>query len=329
MTIVNRVAFMRRIRKFFILTVVMLISFTVGRYYQNNAKKTVEWEQVEAYPEIINSCVTPNAEEAERYNLAVAVLENTGEMGKFGRISSLDIGAHRFLSAGIYRNTDKTSVAICAPARIYERASEAITKYKGFAGRLEEYQLKLASKLPNPSSYIVEAVANSAFNDTPQESEFFKQKDIRPYARSVLAGFNGQLSAYGNQAYQQISSHDSLGTGAAQVAVASGYSDTLPRVEGLMKELLSSVPKDEVITWKTRNRLYELAYAINFAGKNSRQYTAPIKDLMSRKVQSWAPPFGMLELNPKRMCRVLENIEGKAALYNYTYCTDDKIPFEQ
>jgi hypothetical protein len=61
------------------------------------------------------------------------------------------------------------------------------------------------------------------------------------------------------------------------------------------------------------DRLYELAYAIAMGGRAAQAYAGPIYELLGRKVESWAPRFGMLELPPTRMCPVLEYIGGEEA----------------
>jgi hypothetical protein len=97
----------------------------------------------------------------------------------------------------------------------------------------------------------------------------------------------------------------------------------------MMEEILKSIPQDRTIPRNTRNRLYELAYAIYFSGEDAKKHAAPIRELMTRRVQSWAPPFGMVDLYPKRMCEVLKRIEGPDSINEYRFCVDDRLPFEQ
>jgi hypothetical protein len=123
---------------------------------------------------------------------------------------------------------------------------------------------------------------------------------------------------------------DPMGTGAAQVAVAGGHPQALQTVERLMTETLATLPKNRVVPWDTRNRLYEMAYALAFGGEQAKQYVAPLRDLMGRKVQSWAPPFGMVELPPRRMCRVLATIMEQPVIDpEFKYCADPDTPDEQ
>src|SRR5262249_38953438 len=138
-------------------------------------------------------------------------------------VLGLDIGAQKFLSVGLNRAGSVRPVPVCPPQDIYGRVSDTLTASRGLKGRLAEYQLEMISKFPRQNEYIVDAVANSAFNEKAQESEIFKNQDIRPFARAVLAGFGKQASKYSAAAYDKMSSGDSLGTGAAQVAAATGH----------------------------------------------------------------------------------------------------------
>jgi hypothetical protein len=196
-------------------------------------------------------------------------------------------------------------------------------------GRLVEYQLELAFRLPARNTNVVEAVGKSAFSSQVQESDIFKQRDIRPYARTVLASFGRDAQAFQALAYEQMSMEDSMGTGAAQVAAATRHPGALPRIERMMEEALAGVPVDGVVPRAVRDRLYELAWAIYFAGDAGKAHTKPIHLMMHRKVQSLAPPFGMVELRPKRLCNILAGIEGAESLKPYAFCLDDNVPFEQ
>lgn len=321
---------MNKSKSFFLLCIVGLIAFAFGQYYKQNSKE-LKWRLAEAFPDWTSECVEPTNDEKAFYDLVLATLEQTSKTKQSNwPAGSLEIGSQQFLSKGVYRSIGKETIPVCPNAGTYKRVGDLITNYGGFSARLVEYQLTLAAKVENPSDYIVNAVANSAFNDQPQQSEFFDDMDIRSYARTVLASFGTRSSSYAEKAYQQMSTKDSLGTGAAQVAVGAGYGDALPLTEKLMFQLLNNIPKNKAIPRETRNRLYELAYAISFAPDDKgKQYVGALKDLMARKVQSWAPPFGLIEANPKRMCRVLENIEAKSSLNDYAYCMDEKVPFEQ
>jgi len=320
------------IRKSVAVIIIAVLAFSAGwlsRFLGSDAagRKVPEWKLASAIPDLAASnCVEANPEERKVFELAANTLDLVAEQKN---ILWLGIGAQKFLSIGLSRAGSVKPVPICPPQDIYGRVADTLTTSQGLKGRLEEYQLRMISKFPHRSEYIVDAVANSAFNETPQESEVFKNQDIRPFARTVLASFGKQASKYAAVAYDKMSPDDSLGTGAAQVAAATGHPGALDRIQNMMDDILSSVPDNRAIPWDARNRLYELAYAVYRDDDGAKQHTAPIRKLMMRKVQSRASPFGMVELRPKRMCDVLERIEGAASVEEYRFCGDDKIPSEQ
>ena len=104
-----------------------------------------------------------------------------------------------------------------------------------------------------------------------------------------------------------MSANDALGTSAAAIAVAGGSPEALPTISRLLDAILDSSRKDP-IPRQARERFYELAYALAAAGPKAQPYAKPLLRMMERKVESWAPPFGMVALRPRRMCRVLEII---------------------
>ncbi len=130
---------------------------------------------------------------------------------------------------------------------------------------------------------------------------------------------------------KQMSANDSLGTSAAQIAAAASHPLALDRIERMMADTLSALPKDSIVPWKTKRRLYELAYAFALVGERGKLHLAPLRQLMTMKVQSWAPPFGMIENPPKRICDLLTYIVGASSADDqaYPYCADDKIPYDR
>ncbi|WP_456006612.1 hypothetical protein [Mesorhizobium sp. f-mel] len=243
----------------------------------------------------------------------------------------LAIGAHRFLSHGLYRREDRESTRVCDDLDEYQRAAQLINSSDHFRrGRIVEYELQLIARLPNPSEDLARVVAESAFNDTVQQSETFRSRDIRPFARATLAGLGLHSRPYAARAYEQISIENSMGTGAAQIAVAGEHPMALHVVEKAMADKLATLPRDRVVPRDIRNRLYEMGYALAFGGPRAKQHVAPLRDLMSRKVESWAPPFGMVELPPRRMCRVLASImDVPIPDLDFDYCADLDAPYEQ
>lgn len=270
-------------------------------------------------------CEPANASEREFFETAVSALERVDPHAA----NWLTIGAERALSEDFYRRIpgNVANQRVCAPEGIYERVSAALAG-KPFKGRFSRYQVDLASHMRPPPSEVVDAVARIAFSPYPVMDDT-SEEDFRPTARTVLAGFGPQASKYVTSAFEQISDESPLGTGAAQVAAAGGHPEALLRIESLMNQLLASVPAERAIPLAVRDRLYELAWAIYFSGNLAKNHTAPLVALMGRRVESLAPPFGMIVARPKRMCEVLLGIYGGeiSATKSFRYC-DDAYPLE-
>jgi hypothetical protein len=268
-------------------------------------------------------CVLANIKENERFEIAASTLEHVAPHSP----DWLAIGAERSLSGDLYRESPgKYRSRVCTPAAVYGRVAAAFTGV-AIKGRFDRDELRLASYLQPPPANVVEAVAGVAFSPQPiidDGSGGQIDGDIRPYAMTVLAGFGHESARYAAEASAHISSENSLGTGAAQVAAAGGQPGALLQIESLMNELLAAVPNDKPIPLATRDRLYELSWAIAFSGDSAKDYAAPIVRLMGRQVQSAAPPFGVVSLHPKRMCEVLSKIYGDSARVNreFSYCAD-------
>jgi hypothetical protein len=253
-------------------------------------------------------CVKTNPSEKHQYELAVQILES-----KASRSSWLDIGAVKFLANGIYRKTDEITQRTCAPDNIYQRASLAMESRVLFPPKIQEYHLKLASKISNPSNYIIKTVARVAFS--PQ-IQLDNGKDMRPIARSILASFGTKAKEYGDISFKEMSANDPLGTGAAQIAAATRYPKALSRIQELMYEILET---SEPINREERMRFYELAYAYLADKEAAEKYTAPIHDFMARDFAAWILP-------PKDMCRVLLKIHDMdtSVISTFDYCINGK-----
>ncbi len=243
--------------------------------------------------------------------------------------NALDIGAQKLLGNGLYRRVGGKSFPLCESGSVLARVSQALERRGGLGkGRAVEYQLALAARLPHPPQSIVKDVAKVAFAESGQQSEIFNDLDIRPYARAVLASFGAPTREYSEVAIREMSTESSMGTGAAQVAAAAGHPDALPWVARSIQKELEAAPAGSPIPWSKRNRLYELAWAIAYAGENGKPYLNSIEAIMRRKVESKAFPFGMVSHDPKQLCRVLEYVADREALQTYSYCTDESL-FEQ
>ncbi|MER8693539.1 hypothetical protein NKI77_20005 [Mesorhizobium opportunistum] len=323
-------------RKFFkalrfplLLTTIAVVAYAAGHLRNPKAK---EYDLAESIPPPglslsgVSTCVEPNERERTLVKIAVDALAFSGD-----EAGLLAIGAQKFLSHGLYRRADRESKRVCDTLPEYERAAQFINDSGHLQrGRLVEYGLELIARLPSPSENLAKVVAASAFNDSVQQSEIFPDRDIRPLARATLAGLGKRAQPYADQAFELISIEDSMGTGAAQIAVAGEHPMALETVERVMADRLATLPRDRVVPRDIRNRLYEMAYALAFGGTQAKQHVAPLRDLMSRKVQSWAPPFGMIELPPRRMCRVLAKITDVPVTdLEFDYCADVDATYEQ
>jgi hypothetical protein len=270
-------------------------------------------------------CVPANINEREYFEIAASTLEHIAPHSA----DWLAIGAERALGDDFYRSIrgQLARPRVCALPEIYARVAAAFVG-KPMKGRFDLYELKLAAHMQSPPTEVLDAVAQVAFSPWPVIDDDLAGKiqgDIRPFARTVLAGFGRQASKYAREAFEQISDQSSLGIGAAQVATAAGHPEALSRIDSMMYQLLASVPGEKPIPLATRDRLYELAWAIYFSGDSAKDHIAPLIKLMERLVQSGAPPFGLVDLHPKRMCAVLSRISGddKSVTSKFAYCADE------
>lgn len=324
--------FLKSLRNLSLLTIISIAAYALGATGHFWKPKSAEYDLADAIPpsglliDRLGSCVEPNERERALVKVAVDALTFSADEAGF-----LAIGAEKFLSRGLHRESERKSTRVCDLTEEYDRAAQVIRNSDHFRrGRVVEYQLELIARLPGPREDLAEVVAASAFSDTVQQSEDFPDRDIRPLARATLAGLGPLARPYANIAFAQITIEDSMGTGAAQVAIAGEHPAALQTAEKLMADKLATLPKDRAVPRDARNRLYEMAYALSFGGVQAKQHLAPLQDLMNRKVQSWAPPFGMIELPPRRMCRVLARILNvPTADLEFRYCADAYAHYEQ
>jgi hypothetical protein len=321
----------RKLLKYFVVCLAMMVAIVavLGLAFRILWAPTSKVEFERPIPLIytttkLKPCVEPNERERALIKTAVDALAFSSEEAGF-----LSIGAEKILATGLYRQDRSSSQPVCDVPEQLARASELIRNSDHLRrGRIVEYGLRLIAKLPNPGQGLAKVVGASAFNQSFQQSELFSQRDIRPLARATLAGLGSPARPYADQAYAEISIDNPMGTGAAQVAVAGEHPDALRSVERLMTEKLDGVPGGQAIPWELRNRLYEMAYALAFGGAQAKEHVAPLRKLMSRKVQSWAPPFGMVELPPRQMCEVFAKIMQEPADPEFAFCSDSG-PYEQ
>jgi hypothetical protein len=212
----------------------------------------------------------PTQHQLKLADLAATVIETADDNSQ-----SMKIGAEQYLSLQPCLGPDTLRRVQVA----WESNEKAFRK-----GRLVDYQLHLASRLPNPNDDIVRAIADSAFNAQPQSSQFLARWDIRPLARAILARhFGSRIREYGQRAYDEISSANSMGTGAAQVAAAAGYPGALPRIASVMDQIMAQYPQGGTTMPSERyKRLIELLWSFEVAGPAARDYLAKYCEAVDR-----------------------------------------------
>lgn len=196
----------------------------------------------------------------------------------------------------------------------------------GLIGRPVEYQLRVAAKVQNPSNQIVDQVGKIAFSQSVNPGDYNRKNDIRPMARTILAGFGKRSEKYREAAVRNMNGMDSLGIGAAQVAVATGASGALSKVVQMITDELAAEPIDP-ISLESSKRLLELSWAISLAKNPDKSTTRPIHIIMGRKVEIPAPPFGTVSSDPFEFCYILSRIEGETAILQYDFCGADRDPY--
>lgn len=275
-------------------------------------------------------CRAPTAEERVQDGAALEVLRDfrADQIGLLGwrAVEHFSQPWRRFRA-----RVDVQAPRPCLEAELLPAIAEAAVRGGAFdSPTLYDAPIALAEQLGPTHPQIVQSIARTAFADHLVPSDILRT-DLRPYARLVLAEFGPAARPYGRQAFAQISARDSMGTGAAQIAVAAGQPEALDRVRQLMNGLLAQTPPDKPIPRLTRNRLYELAFALGMAGPAAEPYSGPLLQLLDRQVQSFAPPFGLLDLPPTRMCPVAKHIGGAvaAAAARRPYCQGELRTLEQ
>ncbi len=251
-------------------------------------------------------CVQPNTMEDEQAALALRSLELFGDAGW------MSIGAKKYFSLRRYRTIGLKSQEICAPADLYPRLTEVLITLGVFdRARLSGDEVDLVRMIGPRDPRIIEAVGRTAFSKIFIPSGDGLKKDVRIMARIVLAEFGRSAQAFGERAFNEMSADTPLGTGAAQIAVAVGYPGALDKTEQLMAYTLRR--NHDPIPREVRNRLFEPAFAIAFAGPEGRDHLDPVYALLGRRVESWAPPYGTINLEPTTMCFVLRYLGGSRA----------------
>ena len=324
---------MNKYKLILIAIVCIFIGFSIEQVGKDKGKVTKKLKLSNAIPTWVpfrkdpNLCLEPTEGELLLFENSALSLEALNKEQIFH--SSLHIGIHKFLSHGMYRSVGKERISVCTPKNFYKRISKSVADSKSMKAYIVQYQLILAGLMEEPSDSIVEQVAKVAFSlePHPNRGEWPEELDLRPLARTVLASYGKASQQYSAKAFSQITAKSSLGTGAAQIAAATEHAGALDLISELMEEVLMKTSSDEVIKFKDRLRLYELAYALYFSKKQATPYLPVLRDLMRRKVASGSS-FGTLSLHPKQMCHIMEEISGQIDK-EFSYCFDKEYPFPQ
>lgn len=267
----------------------------------NEEPKQFEMDASYALPD--QTCEPMTAVDEQRAGLALEVMSNfprhapifSGAMDVFGNPQNLGAKLPFCVSASLKDEVTKRTVTASA----WNWGLPGLTR------------LALANELGPRDPSIVQDVASAAFLNRPIEEGPFS--DIRPKARSVLASFGVAARPWREQSLSSMNGDDSLGTSAAQVAAASGDSEAIDQVAALFRETLDRVPAQGAVPVAKGERLVELAYALGAAGPQARSHVATLIRFLNRDVEHGSH-FGILELPPEEVCRVLEAIGGQEAI---------------
>jgi len=200
---------------------------------------------------------------------------------------------------------------VCPPTHLYaDVASAAISAGMYDKPFLGTEPIALARRIGPESPRIVDAIIRTAFFSRPIVTS--TSPDLRGDARVLLADFCKLNPALTIPAFQDMSFKTRSGRAAARAAVACGNREALAVVSGWMQQLLDSARYGAIEQSKSI-ALFDLAYALEVAGVRAQPYAGPISALLDRKIQAWAPPFGMLDISPTSMCAIAGRIGGAVA----------------
>jgi len=280
-------------------------------------------------PNIPSHCLTSTQEELTIQQLAFDTLQNSIEH----QIYTLKIGATKFFAHGMYREDNNKSVSVCIDASYYKNIDNLFNLHNALRHKLVEYELNLIEKMPNISKYTSSKVANIAFSKKKDiylvDSIFENEKiDLRPKARMILSKHPEIAHEYAEQAFLEISSNDRLGTSAALISSSGKHKNSIDKINYLLSGILES--EKDIITYRNYARFMELAYALTLSEDNAEDYSDSLIEILSREVESAAPPFGTITLKPKYICNILSsNKNNKKLLSSYDFCLDKDYPLAQ
>lgn len=298
------------------------ILYSCTDIFERRKKKNIEY--IVALPfslKPIKACLPYNEEEKAKLDIVLTTLE------AFHGEGWMNIGAQKFLARGLYRKDGKYFERVCTPVNYYQKAAAIIDKNN----LIHKYHpdrntIRLINKLSYVNSDALRMLEGIGLGDVPLYTDVLHQ-DLRPYILYTLAGKTEKGAPYAQRAFVKMSYSNAIGTGAAQVAVAGGHPEALERVEEMMNEILEQYNIDDTIPYNIKFRLYELAYAIYFGGEKAHDHMTPIYLLMKHKVQSHALQFGLVDLNPTRMCDLLKLMGNpeKQDGEHFAYCDNFEL----
>jgi len=242
--------------------------------------------------------------QARRAELALGVL------GTFPRHAAIYQGAIDVFGRPIDADPLPPREVYCVSEADRNAVASLTVEADAWRGLVGRSYLDLAFQLGPRHPAIVESVGRHAFEGRPIAEG--PVEDTRVLARSVLASFGPAARPWRDVALAQMSSEDSLGTSAAQVAAASGDADAIRQVVDLLLQAIAAEPADEAISITATPRITELAFAVGAAREHARPYVSVIVGLLNREF-TIGSHFGALELTPTSMCRVLSAIGGEEA----------------
>lgn len=245
-----------------------------------------------------------NEQEVAQANEALNVLRT------FPVISKLHIAASHYFGETQYRRTNNESTILCIPDNVKATAKSRMIEEKIFSrDTVEPDYLRVAFMLDSDDQTIMDAVGKTAFHP---EGVYFFTGDARPLARIVLSKYSSQSAKWSDQALVEISSKDKLGTSAAAVAASAGNLKAIKKISHLINEIIEASGQ-KAIKYEDTKTLYQLVVALALGGERAQQHISPLITLLNHKIESWAPPFGMIEVSPNYVCAALEKIGGTQA----------------
>jgi hypothetical protein len=185
---------------------------------------------------------------------------------------------------------------------------------------VQRNDLQLAERLP-ANSIRARGLAAIGFAKfpPPQDIDFY---DSRPMALELLADQGRFAKPWRGVALARMEADSAIGTGAAQVAVASDPGSALPKVSQLMSDKMANARRVRayseghevsVLDGRDANRLIELGYAIARGGPAAQRFAQPVIAMLDQRIARSAPPFGLFASPPTEFCRIARAIGGQAA----------------